>query len=61
MAARFLPSSIGAFARRRARPHAEVTIQRHHHVRVTKVSGELLCDYYAARFGVDTRGLRLRG
>jgi nucleoside-diphosphate-sugar epimerase len=28
---------------------------------VTKVSGELLCDYYAARFGVDTRGLHLPG
>jgi nucleoside-diphosphate-sugar epimerase len=23
---------------------------------VTKVAGELLCDYYAGRFGVDTRG-----
>ena len=28
---------------------------------VTKVAGELLCDYYAERFGVDTRGLRLPG
>jgi nucleoside-diphosphate-sugar epimerase len=28
---------------------------------VTKVAGELLCDYYAHRFGVDTRGLRLPG
>jgi nucleoside-diphosphate-sugar epimerase len=28
---------------------------------VTKVSGELLCDYYASRFGVDARGLRLPG
>src|SRR5215831_19111023 len=28
---------------------------------VTKVAGELLCDYYAGRFGVDTRGLRLPG
>jgi len=28
---------------------------------VTKVSGELLCDYYASRFGVDVRGLRLPG
>jgi nucleoside-diphosphate-sugar epimerase len=28
---------------------------------VTKVSGELLCDYYAARFGLDVRGLRLPG
>jgi len=28
---------------------------------VTKVAGELLCDYYALRFGVDARGLRLPG
>ncbi len=28
---------------------------------VTKVSGELLCDYYVRRFGVDARGLRYPG
>jgi len=28
---------------------------------VTKVSGELLCDYYLHRFSVDTRGLRYPG
>jgi nucleoside-diphosphate-sugar epimerase len=28
---------------------------------VTKVAGELLCDYYHARFGVDARGLRYPG
>jgi len=28
---------------------------------VTKVSGELLCDYYVQRFGVDARGLRYPG
>ena len=28
---------------------------------VTKVAGELLCDYYYKRFGVDTRGLRYPG
>ncbi len=28
---------------------------------VTKTAGELLCDYYFRRFGVDTRGLRLPG
>jgi nucleoside-diphosphate-sugar epimerase len=28
---------------------------------ITKVAGELLCDYHADRFGVDTRGLRLPG
>ena len=28
---------------------------------VTKVSGELLSDYYAKRFGVDTRSVRFPG
>jgi nucleoside-diphosphate-sugar epimerase len=28
---------------------------------VTKVAGELLCDYYFQRFGVDARGLRYPG
>ncbi len=28
---------------------------------VTKVSGELLCDYYVKRYGVDARGLRYPG
>ena len=28
---------------------------------VTKVAGELLCDYYYHRFAVDTRGLRFSG
>ncbi len=28
---------------------------------ITKVSGELLCDYYVARFGLDVRGLRYPG
>jgi nucleoside-diphosphate-sugar epimerase len=28
---------------------------------VTKVAGELLCDYYYKRFGVDARGLRYPG
>ncbi len=28
---------------------------------VTKVAGELLCDYYFARFGVDIRGVRYPG
>ncbi len=28
---------------------------------VTKVTGELLCDYYFRRFGVDARGLRYPG
>jgi nucleoside-diphosphate-sugar epimerase len=28
---------------------------------ITKVAGELLCDYYAQRFGVDARGVRYPG
>jgi len=28
---------------------------------VTKVSGELLCDYYHLKYGVDTRGVRFPG
>ena len=59
----FFPSSIGAFGPET--PHdktPQITIQRATSVYgVTKVSGELLCDYYARRFGVDTRGLRLPG
>ncbi|MGI9494016.1 MAG: NAD-dependent epimerase/dehydratase family protein [Geminicoccaceae bacterium] len=59
----FFPSSIGAFGPdtpREATP--QDTIQRPATIYgVTKASGELLCDYYARRFGVDTRGLRLPG
>jgi len=59
----FFPSSIGAFGPgtpRDATP--QDTIQRPTTMYgVTKVAGELLCDYYAARFEVDTRGLRLPG
>jgi nucleoside-diphosphate-sugar epimerase len=59
----FFPSSIGAFGpetQRDATP--QVAVQRPTTIYgVTKVAGELLCDYYAARFGIDTRGLRLPG
>ncbi len=55
----FFPSSIGAFGpetQRDATP--QVAVQRPTTIYgVTKVAGELLCDYYAARFGIDTRGL----
>jgi nucleoside-diphosphate-sugar epimerase len=59
----FFPSSIGAFGPSTPRDRTpQVTIQRPTTMYgVTKVSGELLCDYYAARFGVDARGLRLPG
>jgi nucleoside-diphosphate-sugar epimerase len=59
----FFPSSIGAFGP--STPHdrtPQVTVQRPNTMYgITKVAGELLCDYYAQRFEVDTRGLRLPG
>lgn len=59
----FFPSSIGAFGPSTpAVDTPQVTVQRPETIYgVTKVAGELLCDYYAKRFGVDTRGLRLPG
>jgi nucleoside-diphosphate-sugar epimerase len=59
----FFPSSIGAFGPSTPRDRTpQVTVQRPTTMYgVTKVAGELLCDYYSTRFGVDTRGLRLPG
>ncbi len=59
----FFPSSIGAFGPTTPRELTpQVTVQRPTTIYgVTKVAGELLCDYYALRFGIDTRGLRLPG
>lgn len=59
----FFPSSIGAFGPSTPRMNTpQVTVQRPNTIYgVTKVAGELLCDYYASRFGLDTRGLRLPG
>ncbi len=59
----FFPSSIGAFGPTTPRDGTpQETIQRPITMYgVTKVAGELLCDYYAHRFGVDARGLRLPG
>ncbi|MES1179836.1 MAG: NAD-dependent epimerase/dehydratase family protein, partial [Hyphomicrobium sp.] len=59
----FFPSSIGAFGPTTPRDGTpQVTVQRPTTIYgVTKVAGELLCDYYALRFGIDTRGLRLPG
>lgn len=59
----FTPSSIGAFGP--TTPHdntPQETIMRPTSMYgVTKVSGELLCDYYHQRFGIDTRGVRYPG
>ncbi len=59
----FFPSSIGAFGPNTPKDKTpQDTIQRPNTMYgVTKVAGELLCDYYHTRFGVDTRGLRYPG
>ena len=59
----FTPSSIGAFGPSTPKDQTpQDTIQRPTTMYgVNKVSGELLCDYYYQKFGVDTRGLRFPG
>jgi nucleoside-diphosphate-sugar epimerase len=59
----FFPSSIGAFGPSTPPDRTpQDTLQRPTTMYgVTKVAGELLCDYYHQRFGVDTRGLRYPG
>lgn len=59
----FTPSSIGSFGPDTPRDNTpQDTVQRPHTIYgVTKVSGELLSDYYARRFGVDTRSVRFPG
>lgn len=59
----FTPSSIGAFGPSTPKKNTpQDTLQRPETMYgVTKVSGELLCDYYFKRFGVDTRGVRFPG
>ncbi|TDL95235.1 L-threonine 3-dehydrogenase [Macrococcus brunensis] len=59
----FTPSSIGAFGPNTPKDNTpQTTIQRPTTMYgVNKVSGELLCDYYFHRFGVDTRGVRFPG
>ncbi|MEX0891901.1 MAG: NAD-dependent epimerase/dehydratase family protein [Gemmatimonadota bacterium] len=59
----FTPSSIAAFGPSTpADPTPQDTLQRPTSMYgVTKVAGELLCDYYHQRWGVDTRGLRYPG
>ena len=59
----FTPSSIAAFGASTPPDQTpQDTLQRPNTMYgVTKVAGELLCDYYHHRFGVDTRGVRLPG
>ena len=59
----FTPSSIGSFGE--ATPHVKTpqdTIQRPRTMYgVTKVTTELLSDYYYTKYGVDTRSVRFPG
>jgi nucleoside-diphosphate-sugar epimerase len=59
----FTPSSIGVFGPNTPKdPTPQDTLMRPATMYgITKVAGELLCDYYHARFGVDTRGVRFPG
>ena len=59
----FTPSSIGSFGPGTPKVLTpQDTIQRPTTMYgVTKVTGELLSDYYAKRFGVDTRSVRFPG
>jgi nucleoside-diphosphate-sugar epimerase len=59
----FTPSSIGAFGPTTPKDWTpQDTIQRPTTMYgVNKVAGELLCDYYHHKFGLDTRGLRFPG
>ena len=59
----FTPSSIGAFGPQTPKEFTpQDTIQRPTSMYgVTKVAGELLCDYYYFKYGVDTRGVRFPG
>jgi nucleoside-diphosphate-sugar epimerase len=59
----FTPSSIGSFGKDTPKDNTpQDTIQRPDTIYgVTKVAGELLSDYYARRFGVDTRSVRFPG
>ncbi len=59
----FFPSSIGAFGETTPQDQTpQDTIQRPQTIYgVTKLTGELICDYYHHRFNLDTRGVRFPG
>lgn len=59
----FFPSSIAAFGPGTPPDHTpQDTIQRPTTIYgVAKVAGELLCDYYHHKYGLDTRGVRFPG
>lgn len=59
----FWPSSIAVFGPDTPREHTpQDTVMRPTTIYgVSKVAGELLCDYYVRRYGVDVRGVRYPG
>ena len=59
----FTPSSIAAFGPSTPKDNTpQETIQRPNTIYgLTKVTGELLCDYYHLKYDVDTRGVRFPG
>jgi nucleoside-diphosphate-sugar epimerase len=59
----FCPSSIAVFGPETPQKNApQETIMRPKTMYgVTKVAGELLCEYYFSRFGLDVRGVRYPG
>jgi nucleoside-diphosphate-sugar epimerase len=59
----FWPSSIAVFGSNTPKVNTpQITIKEPATIYgITKVTGELLCQYYAHRFGVDVRSLRLPG
>ena len=59
----FCPSSIAAFGPETPRDNTpqETILKPKTMYGVTKVAGELLCDYYFLRYGVDIRGVRYPG
>lgn len=59
----FAPSSIAVFGPETPRDNTpqETILKPSTMYGVTKVAGELLCDYYAMKLGVDVRGVRYPG
>jgi len=59
----FFPSSIGVFGESTPKQNTpQETIQRPLTIYgATKVTGELICDYYHKKFELDSRGLRFPG
>lgn len=59
----FVPSSIAAFGPETPREDTpqETVLKPRTMYGLTKVAGELLCNYYFERFGLDVRGVRYPG